>query len=221
MIKVRVLYFAVLRERLGRTSEECELPPGTTVAELLSRLAQRNPGLATLLPVLKVAVNLEFAVVNRILKEHDEVALLPPVSGGAAPHCRLSVEPLRLDEVVAAVRDPRNGGLVTFVGQVRGENRGRQVVGLEYEAYPAMAEQAMRLIAEEIARELPMVQVAIIHRVGILRVGEDAVAIAASAPHRADAFEACRRAIEQLKRSVPIWKKETTTDGEEWVGIGP
>jgi molybdopterin converting factor subunit 1 len=220
-VKVKVLYFAALRERLGRAEEECELPLGTTAQGLLSFLAQRDAGVAALRPVLKVAVNREFSPLDRALAEGDEVALLPPVSGGAGPHCRLSDGPLCLEELVAAVRSPRHGGLVTFVGQVRGESRGRQVIRLDYEAYPPMAEKAMRVIAEEIARDFPGTRVAIVHRVGRLGIGEDAVMIAASAPHRAEAFDACRRAIERLKESVPIWKKETTVDGEEWVGLGP
>ncbi len=134
---------------------------------------------------------------------------------------RVSDEALSLEEVVGAVSVEEHGGIVTFTGVVRAVSRGKRIVRLEYEAYRPMAERKMREIGEGVATEIPGVKVAIVHRVGTLAVGEAAVVIAASAPHRAQAFEACRLAIDRLKESVPIWKKEIAEDGEEWIGLGP
>jgi molybdopterin synthase catalytic subunit len=134
---------------------------------------------------------------------------------------RVTDEPLQLDEVVRAVSVPEHGGIVTFTGQVRAVSHGKRIVRLEYEAYRPMAERKLAEIGAGIAVEWPGTRVAIVHRVGVLAVGEAAVVIAASAPHRAAAFEACRAAIDRLKESVPIWKKEVAEDGEVWVGLGP
>lgn len=129
--------------------------------------------------------------------------------------------PLSLDEVVRAVSAESQGGLVTFTGVVRDHNHGKRIVRLEYEAYRPMAERVMRDLGEAIMREMPGVRVAMAHRVGTLGIGEAAVVIAASAPHRGPAFDACEAAIDRLKQSVPIWKKEVAEDGEEWIGCGP
>lgn len=133
----------------------------------------------------------------------------------------ISDEPLLLEHAIDAVSDEGRGGLVTFTGIVRRQSRGKQVVRLEYEAYVAMAERSLREIGATAEATFPDAKIAIGHRIGVLAVGDIAVVIAAAAAHRAPAFEACRFAIEELKRSVPIWKKEITTDGEEWIGLGP
>jgi len=148
------------------------------------------------------------------------IALIPPVAGGAGLF-RVSDEPLSLDEVVRAVTSDEHGGVVTFTGVVRRRSRGKTIVRLEYEAYRPMAERKLAEIGAQLAAEQPGVRVAIVHRVGALAVGDVAVVIAASAPHRAAAFDACRAAIDRLKESVPIWKKEIAEDGEEWIGLGP
>ena len=148
------------------------------------------------------------------------IALIPPVAGGAGLF-RVSDEPLSLDEVVRAVTVEEHGGVVTFSGVVRRQSRGKRIVRLEYEAYRPMAERKLAEIGAQLAEEQPGVRVAIVHRVGKLAVGDVAVVIAASAPHRAAAFDACRAAIDRLKESVPIWKKEIAEDGEEWIGLGP
>ncbi|HEX8910248.1 MAG TPA: molybdenum cofactor biosynthesis protein MoaE, partial [Anaeromyxobacteraceae bacterium] len=148
-----------------------------------------------------------------------EVAVIPPVSGGA-PRCRVVERPLALDEAVAAVRAPGRGAVVTFEGDVRGETQGRPVVRLEYEAYLPMAERTLARLAEELEREHGAA-VAIVHRVGHLAPGEAAVVIACAAPHRTPAFRACEAAIERLKHEVPIWKREVFQDGGVWVGLGP
>jgi molybdopterin synthase catalytic subunit len=148
------------------------------------------------------------------------VAFLPPVSGGAG-RCTLSSQPLDPDAVAARVAGPDVGGLVTFVGAVRDHSRGRAIRHLEYEAYPGMAEREMEKIAAEAEARWPGTRVAVAHRVGHLVVGDLAVVVAAAAPHRAEAFDACRFTIDRLKQTVPIWKKEVASDGEHWVDEHP
>jgi MoaE-MoaD fusion protein len=219
-MRVRALYFAVVRERLGRDDEEIELPAGTTAEGLMRELERRHPPLGGLRGALKIAVNEEFASLDRVLADGDVIALIPPVAGGAGVF-RVTAEPLSLDEVVRAVTTEEHGGVVTFTGVVRRHSRGKRIVRLEYEAYRPMAERKLAEIGAQLAAEYPGVRVAIVHRVGTLAVGDTAVVIAASAPHRAAAFDACRAAIDRLKESVPIWKKEIAEDGEEWIGLGP
>ena len=220
-MRVRVLYFAVVRERLGRDEETIELPGGADVGAAWRALEGRHPELAGLRAVVKLAVNEEFAAGERVLADGDVIALIPPVAGGAGGVFRVTDEPLSLDEVVRAVTTEEHGGVVTFSGVVRRQSRGKTIVRLEYEAYRPMAERKLAEIGAELAAEQPGVRVAIVHRVGKLAVGDVAVVIAASAPHRAAAFDACRAAIDRLKESVPIWKKEIADDGEEWIGLGP
>lgn len=219
-MRVRVLYFAVVRERLGRDDEEIELPAAADVAAAWRELERRHPELSSLRPVVKLAVNEEFATADRALADGDVIALIPPVAGGAGLF-RVTDEALSLDEVVRAVTTEEHGGVVTFTGVVRRQSRGKRIVRLEYEAYRPMAERKLAEIGAQLATEFPGVRVAIVHRVGKLSVGDAAVVIAASAPHRAAAFDACRAAIDRLKESVPIWKKEIAEDGEEWIGLGP
>jgi molybdopterin synthase catalytic subunit len=219
-MRVRVLYFAVVRERLGRDEEELELAVSADVRAAWAELERRHPELAGLRPVVKLAVNEEFAAGERVLADGDVIAIIPPVAGGSGVF-RVSDEALSLDEVVGAVTTEEHGGVVTFSGVVRRQSRGKRIVRLEYEAYRPMAERKMAEIGAQLAVEYPGVRVAIVHRVGKLAVGDVAVVIAASAPHRAAAFDACRAAIDRLKESVPIWKKEIAEDGEEWIGLGP
>lgn len=221
-MRVQVLYFAVLRERAGRESATFDLPDGATVATLFDVLQSTTSALKSLLPRIQVAVNQQMVRGEQVLHDGDEVALIPPVSGGAGPR-RIAVlaSPLSLDEVVAAVAGPGCGATVTFTGHVRDHGQLAAVERLEYEAYVPMAEQVLGQIADEIARESPDVRVAIHHRTGALTVGEAAVVIAAAAPHRAEAFAACRLAIERLKQRAPIWKKEIGPDGASWIGMGP
>ena len=224
-MRVSVLYFAILRERLRRDQDTLELPTAAaSVGDALVAIAARHPEIAGLLPTVQVAVNRKIAPATQALVEGDELALLPPVAGGAGgPPRKIAVlsVPLSLDEVIAAVEGVERGGIVTFTGVVRRHGRHGEVVRLEYEAYVEMTEQVLAEIAAEIEREWPGTHVAIHHRLGALLVGETAVVIAAAAPHRAEAFEACRAAIDRLKRRAPIWKKEIGTHGEEWIGTCP
>jgi molybdopterin synthase catalytic subunit len=210
----------VVRERLGVERDQVTVPPGACVRDLLAILQLQRPALTELLPAVRISVNQEFRALDFAVADGDEVAIIPPVSGGAGLY-RVTDQPLELDEVVRAVGGASQGGLVTFTGVVREQSRGKTIVRLEYEAYRPMAERKLAEIGEGIAKEIAGARVAIVHRLGKLVVGEAAVVIAASAPHRAEAFDACRAAIDRLKHSVPIWKKEIADDGEEWVGLGP
>jgi molybdopterin synthase catalytic subunit len=219
-VQIRVLYFAVFRERLGRDGETIELGDGARVAEAIAALAERHPVIAQLRGKFRVAVNEEFADDTTVLAERDELVLIPPVAGGAH-HVMLTGEPLSLDRCVAAVTGPGMGGLVTFTGMVRLHSHGATIDHLEYEAYAPMAIREMTRLCEEIEAEIAGTRLAVEHRVGRLEIGDLAVVIAAAAPHRAEAFAACRAMIDRLKESVPIWKKELGTAGEEWIGLGP
>jgi molybdopterin synthase catalytic subunit len=162
-------------------------------------------------------VNKEYADGARELADGDEVALIPPVSGGAF---RLSAEPLSLEAVVEEVASDEAGAVATFVGTTRVHSRGKTVTHLEYEAYEGMAEQVMAEIAEELRARYELSGVAIHHRIGRVGIGDRSVVIAVSAPHRQDALAACKEAIDTLKERVPLWKKEVYASGEEWIGRG-
>ena len=220
-MRINVLYFAVFRERLGRDSEPLELADGATVADAIAALEARHPLVATLRGRFRIAVNQDMVEPGAALAEGDELVLIPPVAGGNARHVRLLDEPLSLDRCVAAVVGPDIGGVCTFTGLVRRHSRGVTVERLDYEAYGAMAVKVMTELVTEIEAELPGVVLAVEHRVGSLGIGDVAVVIAAGAPHRAEAFTACRAMIDRLKDRVPIWKKELGDDGAVWVGLGP
>lgn len=221
-MQVSVLLFGALREATGAKELTLELPAGATVADLGELLSRELPGFDALRVRARTSVNQRIVAAGETLAEGDEVAWLPPVSGGASSgRCRLSSDPLDPTAVERMVAGPDCGGLVTFVGAVRDQARGRSIRELEYEAYPGMAEAEMDAICAEAAGRWPGARVAIAHRVGRLAIGEAAVVVAAAAPHRAEAFAACRYAIDVLKERVPIWKKEIATDGEYWVEDHP
>jgi MoaE-MoaD fusion protein len=207
---IRVRLFAGLREHAGWS--EKELSGVSRVADVWPALdlGEEPPGLL-------YAVNREYAPGDRELSDGDEVALIPPVSGGSF---RLSEEPLSLDDAVREVADDRAGAIATFLGTTRVESRGRTVVHLDYEAYEGMAETVMEQLAEELKSKYALCEVAIHHRVGRVGIGETSVVIAVSAPHRQDALAACKEAIDSLKETVPLWKKEVYEGGEEWIGRG-
>jgi molybdopterin synthase catalytic subunit len=217
-MRVTMLYFAAARERAGIPSEALELPDGATAAQALALACERHPGLLAIATKLRVAVDEDFVAPDRKLRDGAQVALIPPVSGGAGAH-RVSREKLSAEAPVHAVEGTDCGAVVSFVGTVRSSNHGKAVVRLEYEAYEPMALRVFDHIAAT-ARERWGARVAIHHRVGALDPGELSVVIAAAAPHRADAFEACRHAIESLKKEAPIWKREIYPDGSSWVGLG-
>lgn len=215
-----VKLFGAVRERVGAKLLSLTVPDGTTVAHLRARLAAEHVVFDEFGDRLAVSVNLEIADPDATLRDGDEVAFLPPVAGGSGG-CTLSERPLDVAATIARVSGPGMGGLVTFIGAVRDNARGREIRHLEYESYPEMAEREMQKIADEAARRWPGVKLAIAHRAGHLEIGDLAVVIAAAAPHRGEAFEACRFAIDTLKQTVPIWKKEVATDGEYWVDDRP
>ena len=202
--------FAGLRERAGFAEREVE--GVTQVADVWPAL-----GLGHEPEGMLYAVNRKYADPDRRLADGDDVALIPPVSGGAF---RVTAEPLSLEAVVDEVTDETAGAVATFLGTVRRESRGRTVRYLEYEAYVEMAENVMAQIAAELERRYDLWSVAIHHRVGRVAIGEASVAIAVSAPHRQDALAACKDAIDTLKQTVPLWKKEVYEGGEEWLGRG-
>jgi molybdopterin synthase catalytic subunit len=207
---IRVRLFAGLREQAGWS--ERELDEIARVADVWPALdlGEEPAGLL-------YAVNREYAERERALHDGDEVALIPPVSGGAF---RVTEEPLSLEAVAAEVADERAGAVATFTGTVRRQSRGREVTRLEYEAYAEMAEEVMAKLAAELEQRYELCAVAIHHRVGVLGIGEASVLIAVSAPHRQDALAACKDAIDTLKETVPLWKKEIYEGGEEWLGRG-
>ena len=211
-MEVVVRLFAGLRERAGTGARTLELPEGACVADVWEPL-----GLGERPPGLLFAVNKEYAEPDTALREGDEVALIPPVSGGAF---RITDEELSLERAVTEVADPGAGAIATFTGTVRRESRDRTVHHLDYEAYGGMAENVMAELADELKRTYDLCEVAIAHRVGRVAIGEPSVVIAVSAPHRADALAACKDAIDTLKETVPLWKKEVYEGGEEWIGRG-
>jgi molybdopterin converting factor subunit 1 len=220
-MRVRVLFFGRLKDIVGRAEEEAELSDGARVEDLFARYANRLPELARFRSSVVASVNQEFAEWRAPLSAGDEVAFLPPVSGGASSAadddlCELVRSPIRPAEIVARVKAPQDGGIVVFDGIVRNHSGGRPTLYLEYEAYEAMALAKMREIATEAHAKFPVHRIAMVHRLGRLEIGETSVFIAVSAPHRAAAFDACRYAIDTLKRTVPIWKKEFFRDGSVW-----
>jgi len=207
---VTVRLFAGLRERAGRATLELDGVERARDVWPALGLGDEPPGLL-------YAVNREYANRDRELHDGDEVALIPPVSGGAF---LLSAEPLDLRAAVAEVESADAGAVATFVGTVRRRSRGRTVLHLEYEAYEEMAEQMLHALGAELKARHELSEIAIHHRVGRVEIGEPSVVIAVSAAHRAPALEACREAIDTLKETIPLWKKEVYEGGAEWIGKG-
>jgi molybdopterin synthase catalytic subunit len=218
-MKINLLLFGSLREAAGESRLEVELADGATLADLRQWLADRNPLVDKLGNRLAGSINMEVADFADVLADGDEVAFLPPVAGGdgSVKRCTISDVPLDEAEVAARVEGPDAGGVVSFIGRVRNHARGQTIEHLEYEAYPAMAEREMDKICDEAAEKWPGTRVAIAHRVGHLEIGDAAVIVIAASAHRGEAFEACRFAIDTLKVTVPIWKREVATDGAYWV----
>jgi molybdopterin synthase catalytic subunit/molybdopterin converting factor small subunit len=211
-VHVSIRLFAGLRERAGTGARELELGDGARVGDVWSALDLGNEP-----PGLLYAVNKTYADTESALTEGDEVALIPPVSGG---DFKLTEAPLSLDAAVREVARDEAGAVATFLGTVRNRSRERSVLYLEYEAYEGMAEDVMAQLAAELGDRHELSAIAIHHRVGRVEIGEPSVVIAVSSPHRAAALTACKEAIDTLKETVPLWKKEVYEGGEEWIGQG-
>jgi molybdopterin synthase catalytic subunit len=229
-MRIRVLFFGILKDVVGRAEEAFELPPGSDIAKLFELYSGRYPSLERHRASLLFSRNREFVEQGQRLEEGDEVAFLPPVSGGSqhtagTSHlgeqarllCRLTRETIDTPALVRELQQGEDGAVVVFEGVVRNHSQGRATRFLEYEAYEAMALEKMRQIADELTRRFPIDRVGMVHRLGRLEIGEASVVIVVTAAHRKAAFEACREAIDRLKRVVPIWKKEYFADGAVWV----
>lgn len=219
-IAVRARLFARLREQAGTDSESIELPAGSTVADVYAAVKKLHPGLRADHGAVRAALNQEFADWGTAVADGDEVAFIPPVSGGAhgaGVLFELTTRPLDARRMEAAVAHKGAGAICTFTGVVRDSSRGRSVTHLEYEAYAEMATAQMRRIAGEIEEKWPEARVAMAHRTGRLEIGEPSVVVSVSSPHRAEAIAACKWGIDRLKETVPIWKKEHAADGTYWI----
>jgi molybdopterin synthase catalytic subunit len=225
-MRVRVLFFGRLKDITGCAEDWAELHDGASLEELFARYGGQFAALTALRPSIVASVNEEFADWRTALRGGDEVAFLPPVSGGSGAKqetaasdvlCEIVHSPIRAAEIVAALKSPSDGAVATFDGIVRNESGGRETLYLEYEAYEPMALKKMRAIAEQAQKQFPVHRIAIVHRLGRMEIGETSVLIAVCSPHRAAAFDACRFAIDTLKTTVPIWKKEFFRDGAVWV----
>lgn len=220
-MRVHVLFFGRLKEIVGSAEDHAELSEGARVEDLFARYGNRFPELARYRSSVVASVNQEFAEWRAPLASGDEVAFLPPVSGGQQAQLvediyELVREPIRTAEIVAHLKAPEDGAVVVFDGIVRNHSGGRTTLYLDYEAYEPMALGKMREIGAEIRRKFPVHRIALVHRLGRLEIGETSVFIAISSPHRRAAFDACHLAIDTLKRTVPIWKKEYFAGGAVW-----
>ena len=217
MARLKVLFFASCREAAGLRETDVELDGPTTVAALLDTLCRAHPSLGPLSGSLQVAVNAEYASRDACLSDGDEVALIPPVSGGSGDVFRIVTEAIAVDALQDQVRAPEDGAVVTFSGTVRNRTGERETSYLEYEAYPEMAERVMARLAAQARERWPVGRIGILHRVGRLEIGEISILVSVAAGHRREAFEACHHLVDRLKEEVPIWKKEVGPDGQYWV----
>jgi MoaE-MoaD fusion protein len=221
-MQINVLLFAGVADAVGKRNLRLNLPEKATVQTLIDRLATEYPVAADLIRHSVIALNQDYAEENQFIRPGDEVALIPPVSGGEekqpTPLLFITEEPLSADHLICEVSNPSAGAVLTFAGIVREYTYGQRTVALEYEAYAPMALRKMEEIVGEIRQHWPEVRVAMGHRTGKLAIGEISLLIAVASPHRDEAFEAGRYAIERLKEIVPIWKKEIWEDGSQWKG---
>ncbi len=229
-MRVSVRLFAGLHDLVGHREVELELVDGATIADLREQLASQYPAVAPLMSTLVCAVNEEYVPNEHRLSPGDQVALIPPVSGGSSAGCgsgpgvgaeadrfQVTREPLDPQRLASLVRRDESGAVALFYGVVRNHSHGRRVLYLEYDAYPSMAVKKMQQVAEEVRSRWDITDVAINHRTGRLEVGETSLLVAVSAPHRREAFEACHYAVDRIKEVVPVWKKEVWEGGESWV----
>jgi molybdopterin synthase catalytic subunit len=214
-MRVRVLFFGMLKELLGKSGELLDLPDGGLVRDVLEHYRSTAPEMEEALASLAVAVNQEYAGAETPLKADDEVALLPPVSGGAGK-ALIVRGAIDTRGVLDSIKQGEDGAAVVFEGVVRNQTRGRRTLYLDYEAYEEMALEQMEGLAAQALKQFQVRDVALVHRLGRLEIGQTSVLIVVASPHRAAAFDACRWLIDTLKRTVPIWKKEYFEDGAVW-----
>ena len=222
-MKVRVLFFGMLTDLTGQRGENFEVSARATVGDLLERCVEKFPKLSGFSESLALSINQEYAPRNTVLQENDEVALLPPVSGGAIAaergsevNVRLVRENIDTAKIVNTIKHPEDGAVAVFEGIVRNHSRGRRTLYLEYEAYEEMALRQAQGLIDEAKKKFTIRDAVIIHRLGRLDIGETSVLIVVASAHRAAAFDACRWLIDTLKQQVPIWKKEFFEDGAVW-----
>jgi MoaE-MoaD fusion protein len=235
-MRVRIFFFGMLKDLAGKSSDLLELPEPASVADVLTHYQAHIPRLKDLLPSLAVAVNQQYASPETKLKPDDEVALLPQVSGGSGEaaggtlagqpagrrrYASIVRDPIDTQQVLANLKRSEDGAAVLFEGVVRNQTRGRRTLYLDYEAYEEMALQQMEALAEQSLKQFQIRDVALVHRLGRLEIGETSVLVAVASAHRAAAFDACRWLIDTLKRTVPIWKKEYFEDGAVWADGEP
>jgi MoaE-MoaD fusion protein len=224
-MQVRVLFFGALRDLIGRSDDALTLPEGARLADLLAHYEGASPRLKDFLPAIALSINQEYASPGAALHDQDEVALLPPVSGGnqnsCVTHVALVRDRIATETVLAEIKRPEDGAVVVFEGIVRDHTRGRRTLYLDYEAYEPMARRKVEDLAQEALERFQIREVALVHRLGRLQHSETSVLIAVASAHRAAAFEACRWLIDTLKKTVPIWKKEYFEDGAVWADGEP
>ena len=219
-MEIRVLFFGMLKDLAGAQADSLSLPEGATLSDVLDYYAARFPRLKSLAASIALSVNQEYAPLDTQLHPNDEVALLPPVSGGA-PRAFIVRERIDSTKHLAEIKRSQDGAAVVFEGVVRDNTRGRQTRYLEYEAYESMALQQMERLCERALAQFPIREAQIVHRLGHLEIGETSVLIVVASAHRGAAFDACRWLIDTLKRTVPIWKKEHFQDGAVWADGEP
>ncbi len=224
-MKVSVRLFAGLHDLLGTRHVSVELADGATVAELQQQLGRDHPAVVPFLPTLVCAVDDEYVPTEHELRDGDEVAFIPPVSGGgdeAGGWFQVTSEALDPGRLVAAVRKDESGAVALFYGVARNHSEGRRVQALEYDAHPSLAEKKLREVAREVRARWPVTDIGILHRTGRIEIGETSLLVAVSAAHRKEAFDACHYAVDRIKEIVPIWKKEIWEGGESaWVAGHP
>jgi len=230
-MRVQVLFFGILKDLAGAASAQLELASGATAADLWSELNRQTPALARFERSVALAVNQQYSEPGTPLHEGDEVALLPPVSGGGSvpdhpkplksAHCRLQCEAIDAESIIHRIKRGEDGAVLVFDGVARNNTRGRRTLYLEYEAYEAMALEKLEGLARQALEQFKIRDCAIAHRLGRIEIGESSVLIVVASAHRAAAFEACRWLIDTLKKVVPIWKKEYFVDGAVWADGDP
>ena len=226
LMQIRVLFFGILKDLVGRSSETLELPEGARLDAVLSHYASQQPRLKVLLASSAFSVNQEYTAPNHPLRGGDEVGLLPPVSGGSDNTgttfaVRIVREPISTQAELDRLKLSQDGAAVVFEGVVRDNSRGRRTLYLDYEAYESMALKQMEAISEQARSNFPIRAITLVHRLGRLEIGETSVLIVVASAHRGPAFEACRWVIDTLKKTVPIWKKEYFEDGAVWADGEP